>query len=186
MSTEALHSYLERVCNLLRVQARASGAARGLQPVQLEMLHYLGQCNRYSNTPQAVADYLGQTKGTVSQTLKVLEAKRLVRKVSDPHDKRVIRLKVTPAGRRLLAEVVPARFLRDTTAALSENQRERIKGGLQTLLRTAQRVKGLKTFAACGTCRYNRKGAGGYLCGLTGEPLAESDLDLICREHQYG
>ena len=31
------------------------------------------KANRYSNTPQALADYLGLTKGTVSQTLLLLD-----------------------------------------------------------------------------------------------------------------
>ena len=79
MSARDIHSVLERLCNLLRVEARGQGASAGLLPIQLEALHYLAQCNRYSDTPQAVTDFLGQTKGTVSQTLKVLENRGLVR-----------------------------------------------------------------------------------------------------------
>ena len=41
--------------NLVRADVRAVCHASGVRPVQLEALHYLTQCNRYSDTPQAVA-----------------------------------------------------------------------------------------------------------------------------------
>lgn len=43
----------------------------------------------------AVTEYLGQTKGTVSQALKVLENKKYIPKHSDTDDKRITHLKVT-------------------------------------------------------------------------------------------
>ena len=66
---------LERLAGLLRSESRKLLSEYGLQPVQFEALHYLSNCNRYSDTPMAVTEYLGQTKGSVSQTLKVLEKK---------------------------------------------------------------------------------------------------------------
>ena len=81
MKTNQIYDYVERLSELLRVDARQKGAEHGLLPVQLEVLHYLSICNQYSDTPMAVTEYLGQTKGTVSQTLKVLENKALLVKV---------------------------------------------------------------------------------------------------------
>ena len=48
MNGPLIHEYLERLSNLLRTEARRSGTAYGLQPVQLQALHYLAICNRYS------------------------------------------------------------------------------------------------------------------------------------------
>ena len=48
----------------------------------------------------------------------------------------------------------------------------------------AQRVNGLKS-AACQTYHFNQWSETGFNCGLTGECLSESDLELICREHEY-
>ena len=44
----------------------------GLNPAQWVALRYIAQANRYSRSPSAVAEYLGTTKGTASQTLKAL------------------------------------------------------------------------------------------------------------------
>jgi DNA-binding MarR family transcriptional regulator len=179
------YDYLERLCNLLRVQARAAGAAFGLLPVQLEALRYLHSCNRFSDTPQAVTEYLGQTKGTVSQTLKVLESKGLVTKVADAADRRVVHLDVTSRGRRVLAETAPAPAVRGAFASLSESDRDRVRDGLEVLLMAVQKQHGGKTFAACITCRFNRETPEGHLCGLTGEKLTSPELERICREHAF-
>ena len=72
MDTQLPQQTLERLASLLRSERRNRLLKHGLQPIQFEVLYYLSICNRYSDTPMGVTDYLGQTKGTVSQTLKVL------------------------------------------------------------------------------------------------------------------
>jgi DNA-binding MarR family transcriptional regulator len=159
--------------------------------VQLDALHYLALCNRYSDTPQAVTEYLGLTKGTVSQTIKVLQARALVDKMSDPNDRRVIHLRVTAAGQVLLAQVAPAPLLRRTMVEMPDPEVDGLVEGLRRLLRAVQHANGLKTFGVCATCRFNQETItaqgqdAGHGCGLTGETLTDSDLTRICREHEY-
>ena len=179
-----IHEHLERLSNLLRVEERKAGAAHGLQPVQLEALHYLAFCNRYSNTPLAVAEYLGLTKGTVSQTLKVLESRGLIHKMSDERDKRIVHLRVTSAGQTLLEKAIPAPLLRAACAQLSEEERARIVAGMRALLLACQRANSMKSFGLCYTCRHHqRTGEGGHFCGLTQEALSAAEITQICREH---
>ena len=121
----------------------------------------------------------------MSQTLKVLETRGLLRKLPDANDRRVVHLKVTPAGRRLVSKVVPARFLEEALQFVPEGDWDRLAQGLAELLRAAQQANQGKSFAACKTCRFNERVNGAFRCGLTGEALAESDVELICREHEY-
>ncbi len=182
---KTIHDILERLGNLVRADVRAACQWQGVRPVQFEALNYLSQCNRYSDTPQAVAEYLGLTKGTVSQTLKVLEEKRLLLKRNDKNDKRVVHLKPTVRGRRLVGQVVPGKSVATGIESLPATQQHEIAGALQHLLRTIQRANALKTFAPCHSCRFNQQREGGYFCELTQEPLADDDVNLLCREHQY-
>src|SRR5438046_10143253 len=91
----------------MRTELRKSGSDEALQPVQLQALIYLSKANRYSNTPQALAQYLGLTKGTVSQTLLLLDRRGLIERFEDDIDRRVVRLRLSSAGERLLSEVEP-------------------------------------------------------------------------------
>lgn len=185
MTTTRIHAILERFCNLLRVEVRTRGASHDLQPVQWEALHFLSQCNRYSDTPLGVAEFLGQTKGSVSQSLKVLERRGLIRKRQDAKDRRVVHLQVTPAGRELVSSMVPARVIEQALGSLSALRAGRLRDDLEALLRAAQEANRGKSFAACKTCRFNQSGPEESRCGLTGEVLSESDVELICREHEY-
>ncbi|MCU7798432.1 MAG: MarR family transcriptional regulator [Candidatus Thiodiazotropha sp. (ex Myrtea spinifera)] len=185
MSLKQVHNTLERLCNLLRVEAREQGAGGGLLPVQLEALHYLFQCNRYSDTVQGVTEYLGQTKGTVSQTLKVLENRGLITRHPDSSDRRLVHFRPSRSGRRQLAHAVPARFLSGALETKSATETQQLADDLIELLRTAQETRAMKTFGACKTCRFNERVASRFRCGLTGESLSKPDTEKICREHQY-
>jgi DNA-binding MarR family transcriptional regulator len=185
MNTESIYDYLERIANLIRTDVRKMGVAKGLQPVQLEALHYLSRCNRYSNTPVAVADYLGLTKGTVSQTLGVLESSGLIEKQSDRNDRRVVHLNLTNEGFRVVSESIPPNILRSAVDGLSESARSEITASLNRVLREMQTANKLKTFGSCKTCRHHLvQEDGTRRCGLTMEWLTETDAEKICREHR--
>ena len=64
---------IERIAALIRSEERKKCTAVGLQTVHLQALNYLSRCNKYSDTPAALTNYLGMTKGTVSQSLSLLE-----------------------------------------------------------------------------------------------------------------
>lgn len=179
------HDLIERLCTLLRADARSVCKAFDMRPVQLEALAFLTQCNRYSDTPQAVTEFLGLTKGTVSQTLKVLEKKGLVRKQADTRDKRLVHLKPTSSGRRLVERAVPAATLKLGLKNLADTESEVMVDSLRALLRSTQLANKLKTFSTCNTCRFNTTNENGYFCALTQESLADRDIELLCREHQY-
>jgi DNA-binding MarR family transcriptional regulator len=176
---------IERMGSLLRAKSRAFGKQHGLQPVQLEALTYLTRSNRYSDTPQVTAEFLGLTKGTVSQSLKVLEKKGLVMKKRDPGDRRLVHLRPTQKGRRLI-EYKLSRYLvaRGFTTTASSANKDTLEL-LRRLLRVIQITNNLKSFGTCQTCRYNHQANLDYFCKLTKEPLNTQDLHLLCHKHEY-
>ncbi|VVM44892.1 hypothetical protein PS645_00446 [Pseudomonas fluorescens] len=178
-----LFDLLERLSSLTRVWFREHPQLSELQPIQLSALMYLGRCNRYSNTPLAVTEYLGLTKGTVSQSLKALEAKGLLTKTQDARDKRSVHLVLTPPARALLDAVIPPDFLVAAARRMGTHSEE-LEGLLLDLLRNIQRGENVPSFGLCRSCRFHRTVAGGSFCGLTEEPLEMIEVDLICREHR--
>ncbi|WP_271017596.1 MarR family winged helix-turn-helix transcriptional regulator [Pseudomonas aeruginosa] len=183
MSAIALYDYLERLTSLMRAWSREQPLVAELQPVQLSALHYLARCNRYSDTPLGVTEYLGLTKGTVSQSLKVLEGRGLISKLPDARDRRSVHLRLTDAGRALIEAVIPPQFLEQAVTALGEKG-EHLQGLLRDLLVVIQRQEDVPGFGLCRSCRFHQRRAGSPFCGLTGETLSDADAELICREHQ--
>lgn len=179
-----LFDLLERLSSLTRVWFRQHPLLADLQPIQLSALVYLARCNRYSNTPLAVTDYLGLTKGTVSQSLKALESKGLIVKSQNEWDKRSVHLDLSPQARALVEAVMPPAFLADAAQRMGTSAVE-LEWLLSDLLRNVQRNEDVPSFGLCATCFYHQHVDGRSFCGLTQEPLAEHEVELICWEHQF-
>lgn len=183
MITQIVYRYLERIGNLLRAEARHAPNGIRLQPVQLEILHYLSICNRRSNIPAAVTEYLGLTKGTVSQTISVLEAKGYIEKVPDTNDRRVVHLVLTEKGRAIVKASLPPVILQDGLSYMPSDQRELLARKLEALLQGIQKTHRCKEFGTCNSCRHLRSSGEGNLCGLSNLPLAADELTQICRDY---
>ncbi len=171
------HSLIaERLSALQRHLMRRYGAQHNVQVVHLEILQYLSICNRYSDTTQAIAEYLGLTKGSISQSLAHLEAKALIVRQQDEHDKRVFHLALTADGWATSLRMNEALHLKVPRAEVAT---------LEALLLSLQKENGLKSFGICHTCRFNQNpGENLFVCGLTHEKLKRPELQKICREHQ--
>lgn len=175
---------VERLGSLLRAGLRQAGAAQGLQPIHLQALLYLVEANRYSNTPQALAEYLGLTKGTVSQSLLLLARRKLIARHADEKDGRVVRLTLTDKGKELLKELGLSNAWRDALQAASPARLSSATKVLKEALATLQGKSGHRTFGVCVTCRHNLHiGPRSYVCGLTKEKLTSREVSKICREH---
>ena len=176
---------LERLSNLMRAEQREGASHAALQPVHLSSLLYLSRANRYSATPAGLTEYLGSTKGTVSQSLLLLERKGLIEKRPDDRDRRVIHLALTNEGRRILDQQWPFPRVREAVAALSVPRRKRLEDALQEFLTSLQRAHGSRSFGVCHTCTlFERLDDGRFRCGLTTELLVDVQTEKICREHE--
>ena len=175
---------VERLGNLLRVGLRQAATAQSLQPIHLQALLYLVEANRYSNTPQALAEYLGLTKGTVSQSLLLLARRKLIARHADEKDGRVVRLTLTDKGKDILKELGLSNAWRDAMQAASPARLSSATKVLKEALATLQTKNGHRTFGVCVTCRHNLHiGPRSYVCGLTKEKLTSREVNQICREH---
>lgn len=183
MNPQGLHSLLACLARVLQTEQRRQAVAAGLPAVQWTILHYLRQANRYSNTPQALGEYLGLTKGTVSQSLTRLEARGWVKRLADTRDGRVVRLALTRGGLRQLDDGIDAEW-RAAIDRLPAAGRHAAEAALTQLLTGWQQARGGRSFGVCRSCRHFREGSGEHRCGLTGEPLSEEDSTRICREHE--
>jgi DNA-binding MarR family transcriptional regulator len=184
METIDVFDLIERMSALIRSEERKKCAALGLQAVHLQALNYISRCNRYSDTPAALTNYLGMTRGTVSQTLSLLEKKGYVKKTPDSHDRRIIHLELSPEGRGILEQARPAELFIKATALLERKGNiSDYKTVFANALTALQKANRSQSFGLCKTCHYFTTTDDGFLCGLTKQPLSQSDSEKICQEH---
>ncbi len=171
---------LERIGRLIGTDANASA----LLPVQWEAMRYLQQANRFSRNSSALTAFLGSTKGTVSQTVKTLESKGLLRNRVDPKDRRRNQLSLTAKGNKLLASNPMEKNIA-AIAALPGPTRDALATGLEKLLTLRLELDGRQPFGQCRECMYfailHEEGNPHY-CMLLNEKLSAMDADHICYE----
>lgn len=167
---------------------RAAEHETKLNPAQWEALRYLARCNRFSNSPGALKDYLAATKGTISQTLKTLERKGLIEKASRSGDKRSVTLTLTAMGSKTLSWD-PWQRLEIYVKEVAPEHRRALLTALRTLLGQEIARNQLKTFGICRRCRdfelngCARDPSGPHRCGLFELPLSAGDAERICADH---
>ncbi|MEP4768107.1 MAG: MarR family transcriptional regulator [Roseibium sp.] len=151
-----------------------------LNPSQFAALSYLGRANQMSRAPSHVADYLATTRGTASQTLKALARKDLIEETRSETDKRSIRYDVTAAGLDILEH--PS-ALNGAIGALESETSEALATGLETLVNTALKRQGGRSFGICITCRHHEEQRDGGYCRLLNITLSPRQTTQICNEH---
>jgi DNA-binding MarR family transcriptional regulator len=89
-----------------------------------------------------VARALGLTAAGATDALDRFEARRLVRRHADPHDRRAVQIVLTPAGRRLLKQARSAKqtTIRYLDGAMSNQERVALAEGLRALTRALERT----------------------------------------------
>ena len=171
---------------MLEADSRQNLADSGLLPAQFQVLHYLSMCNRFSDTPIAVAEFLGQTKGSISQTISALQKKGMLTKQADENDKRVSHLVLSTAAKKILKRNIPPEKFEKASQNLSRQQQSEIISALKLLHAAVVQTNQLKTFGVCRSCRYLVVSEAGFCCEKFNTPLTVADTQRICRTHEPG
>lgn len=184
MQTNEIYELIECMTMLIRSEERKRCTELGLQPVHFQVLNYLARCNRFSNTPAAVTSYLGMTRGTVSQTLIILEKKGYIDKIPDLADRRVVHLQLLPAGYDILQQARPAELFTAANVHLDAAAQPPADANVfRQALTALQKANHSQSFGVCKTCRNFSRVDGGFFCQLTQEKLSHDDSERICQEH---
>ena len=183
METIDIFDLIERMAALIRSEERKKCTELGLQPVHFQALDYLSRCNRYSDTPAALTNYLGMTRGTVSQSLLLLVKKGYIEKIPDTKDRRVVHLHLLPKGREVLQQAWPGELFERASAMLNQADRVIHKEAFVEALTALQKANKSYSFGLCKTCKFFTTQTDGFVCGLTHERLTQVDSEKICQEH---
>lgn len=104
-----VHLRIATCSNLLMREARTRIAERwGLTLPQFDVLAELARADRRGFTFVELSRLLVVTSGNLTGIVDRLERQHLVRRRPDPHDRRVVRLRLTRKGRAMTRQMLPA------------------------------------------------------------------------------
>ncbi|WP_120499170.1 MarR family winged helix-turn-helix transcriptional regulator [Roseovarius sp. EL26] len=175
------HLHLRELINRLARLDASSAWVGDLNPTQRAVLGYLSRANRFSRSPSHVAEYLGSTRGTVSQTFKSLVQKGYVTEKRSAQDKRVVSFDLTKRGIDAITHDSP---LEDGLAALNSEQLDGLQQGLTSALETIIAQNDGRSFGQCHTCVHHEPRPTGGYCNLLSIALKAEETTQICHEQE--
>jgi DNA-binding MarR family transcriptional regulator len=179
---------LSKVGLSLKFQAWQAGGARGLSPTQGQVLTLLLGA-RGGLKPSVLAQRLGVTAPTVTDSVKALVGKGFVERRADAADARVSLVVLTAKGRtEARAAAAWPDFLASAVEVMSAAEQEVFLRGLLKMIATLQREGQIPVSHMCVTCTHFRPNVHKdpllpHHCAFVDAPFGARHLRLECDDH---
>lgn len=187
-STESrIVAALERLSQVFRVLLWNESKEFSLSPIQVQvlifLLHHSGERRKVSH----LADEFNMTKATISDTIKALDQKKLIKKVAEPHDTRSYVIHLTKKGIAIAEKTsVFTRELQTPIDKLNPDDKENLLLSLMGIISHLNKSGVIAIQRMCVTCGHYKPSAGRqpHFCKLLNKKLESSELRIDCPEHQ--
>jgi len=96
---------LERLSQVFRILLWEKAKEYSLSPIQIQLLIFIHHHSSEKSTISYLSKEFNLTKPTISDAIKVLEEKKLIKKFTDNTDTRSYTIQLTALGKRIAADV---------------------------------------------------------------------------------
>ena len=179
---------LAKIGMALKQQAWAEAGGRGLTPTQGQVLALL-RANPRGLRLGALAEQLGVTAATTSDSVTSLHRKGLVTKEPTAADGRGVVVLLTPTGSREAAAAAAwPDFLLEAVGELSTAEQATFLRALVAMIRTLQEKRRIPVARMCVSCRFFRPLVHNdpvrpHHCAFVDAPFGDGELRLDCSDH---
>lgn len=180
---------LHKVGLAMKQEAWHQASEEGLSATQGQILAVLVANEPLTGTE--LGERLGLTLPTISESVRVLVEKGLVRKTPDPRHPRASLIAPTTKGNAIgtRARAWPE-FLVDAVETLSEAEQTTFLTAIMKMIRSLQERGQIPVNRMCVTCSHFRPhvhaGRTPHHCAFVDAPMADVHLRLDCPEHALG
>jgi DNA-binding MarR family transcriptional regulator len=178
---------LEKISEVFRVLLWTEAKEHKLSPIQMQLLIFI----KYHNSDKqrriaSMAREFNLTKATISDSIKVLEQKGLIKRSDDILDSRSFNFSLTDQGMKLTGMIENFTLPLDgAIATLSPQQKEQFLTSVLDLIYRLNQNGIISTQRMCYTCFYysgDRQQT--HYCNLMQKALAIDELRIECPEHK--
>jgi DNA-binding MarR family transcriptional regulator len=178
---------LERVSQAFRVLLWTESEIYALSPIQIQVMIFLLYHPPSLRKVSYLAAEFGMTKATISNTIKILEQKGLVKRETEAFDGRSSIIHLSPKGRETAMRTAAfSKGLRDPVHNLHPDDKESLLFSLMDIIRHLNEAGVITIQRMCFTCLHYRPGYKGHahFCGLLNRKIENNELRLDCPEYE--
>lgn len=176
---------LERLSQVFKVLLWDKAKKYGLSPMQIQLLIFIQHHTSDKSTVSYLAQEFNVTKPTISDAVKVLEQKKIIKKKADTGDTRSYTIQLTTAGKNIVLDT--EHFVNPVTEVIAGiSQPEKIVLW-QNIIRLINQLHQTGTITVQRTCHYckhfSAKNKTPY-CKLLEQKLLVQDIRIDCAEFE--
>ncbi len=177
---------LERLSEVFRILLWRETRDRALSPIQIQFLIFLLTHKASLRKVSVLAREFNLTQATVSDAVRVLEEKELIRRLNDPTDLRSHLIELTKKGKTLAAQM--SSFANELLVPIRDLHRDDKEALLLSLLKIIRHLTDAGVIhpnRICLTCAHFRKAASGekHFCTLLNARIGPGNLRVDCPDH---
>jgi len=178
---------LERVSQAFRVLLWNESKEFSLSPIQVQVLIFLLHHSDEKRKVSYLADEFNMTKATISETIKTLELKQLIKKENEPHDTRSYIIHLTKKGQAIAEQTsLFAKQIQVPIDKLHLTDKENLLLSLLDIIFHLNKSGVITIQRMCFTCHFYKANKNGqkHFCGLLNTKLTDNELRIDCAEHK--
>ena len=179
---------LERVSQAFRVLLWNESKEFSLSPIQVQVLIFLLHHSPQKRKVSYLADEFNMSKATISDTIKTLEQKQLIKKEFELQDTRSFVIHLTDKGKDIADKTALfARQIQSPIDNLPSAEKENLLSSLLEIIHQLNKVGIITIQRMCFTCQFYKtdKNRREHFCELLNTKLADNEIRIDCPEHTY-
>lgn len=177
---------LERISQAFRVLLWQESKDFSLSPIQIQVLIFLLHHSIDKCKVSYLAEEFNMTKATISETVKILEQKKLIQKVYGEFDNRSYSIQLTKSGQTIATETALfSKEFHKPIAKLDEEEKENMLLSLLSIITHLNKTGVITIQRMCLTCTHHELTENGenHFCKLLNRKLFTNELRIDCPEH---
>lgn len=176
---------LERLSQVFRILLWEKAKEHSLSPIQIQLLIFIQHHSADKTTVSYLAQEFNFTKPTISDAIKILEQKKLIKKFTDTTDTRSYTINLTATGRKIVSET--ENFANPLTAIISKaNDPDKIVlwENISNLIVRLNKLEVISVQRTCFNCKHYSIKNKNHFCNLLDLKLLTQDIRIDCKEFE--
>lgn len=174
----------ERISQALRTLAWRKGKLLSLNPAQTQVILFLHEHPRLSSKISSLAKEFGLSNATMSDTIRLLEARELICKTYALPGSRNFVLSLSPKGEQIALHASGyAQALQQTLGLLPIADHEQLLSFLSNIVLGLYQQGISPVQRMCQTCKFHDQINGEAYCHLLNQSLKKAEIQIDCPDH---
>lgn len=176
---------LERLSQVFRILLWEKAKEHSLSPIQIQLMIFIQYHSQEKSTISYLAQEFNFTKPTISDAIKVLGQKQMIKKFTDSNDTRSYTIQLTGKGKKIVSETENfTNPLTDIITKTTPADKLVLWANITNIITRLNKLGVISIQRMCFNCRHYSIKGNTHFCNLLNIPLQTQNIRIDCGEFE--